>query len=141
MTRLHNMSCAPRATISHTAAREQRRCRGLAFVLPAGIEAGTPVALLSLLGGPRPNRTADAEGELRRKLNEHAQTLALPPVALVADHAGPEDLYADGLLDICTVLAKSSGRVYLRDKEPNLTKIRPGTTVVVQLPPEWRAKQ
>jgi len=33
------------------------------------------------------------------------------------------------------VLAKSSGHVYLRDKEPNLAALRPGRRVVVCVPP------
>ena len=35
-----------------------------------------------------------------------------------------------------TVLAKSSGHVYLRDKQPNLAAIRPGRRVVVIVPPQ-----
>jgi len=40
---------------------------------------------------------------------------------------------------IVTVLAKSSGHVYLRDKQPNLTAIQPGRRVVVLIPPQGSA--
>jgi hypothetical protein len=139
MTLLHNMSCGAQATIVHVAAPAQRRCRGLVFRLPPETDR-RPARLLSLLGGSPSGRNADAEEELQEKLNEHARKMALPPVALVSDQAKPEDVLAESLLDICTVLAKSSTHVYLRDKEPNLSRIRRGVTVVLQVPPEWSAK-
>ncbi len=139
MTLLHNMSCGASATIVHVAAPAQRRCRGVVFRLPPEIGNYHPARLLSLLGQASSAQNA-AEKELREKLNEHARAMALPPVALVTDQAKPEDVIADGLLDIFTVLAKSSVHVYLRDKEPNLTRIRRGITVVLQLPPEWSAR-
>jgi len=40
---------------------------------------------------------------------------------------------------IVAVLAKSSGHVYLRDKQPNLTAIQPGRRVVVLIPPQGSA--
>jgi hypothetical protein len=59
--------------------------------------------------------------------------LPFPPAVLVAGKAdGPETI--NDLLAICAVLAKSSDRVYLRDKEPNLARIEPGRRVVLQLP-------
>jgi hypothetical protein len=142
MTLLHNSGGAPRSTIVHVAvdAPAQRRCRALVFRLPSDIDGAHPADLLSLLGHSPTGPNVKPENELRRKLNEHARTMALPTVALVSDQARPKDAIAEGLLDICTVLAKSSAHVYLRDKEPNLLRIRRGITVVLQLPPEWSAK-
>ncbi len=136
MTLLHNSGGAPRSTIVHVAAPAQRRCRGVVFRLPPEIDIAQPADLLSLLGRSPAGPGVRPEKELRKMLNEHAAAMALPPVALASDQARPEDVPAAELLDICAVLAKSSVHVYLRDKEPNLLRIRRGVTVVLHLPPE-----
>ena len=94
-----------------------------------------PAALLQRLDGKRWRGTPEeAERELRRRLDEHAGALPFPAAVLVSDRAtGAEDGSGD-LLTACAVLAKSSGRVYLRDKEPNLANIRSGRVVVIQIP-------
>ncbi len=79
---------------------------------------------------------AEAEGRLRQRIEAHARTLALPPAAVVLDNYLKGDRVCKDLLSVVTVLAKSSGNVYLRDKQPNLAAIRPGRRVVVLLPPE-----
>jgi hypothetical protein len=126
------MSAPPRTVIRHKAAA--RAGRTLLFQLPPGVGSGEPGGLLAHLTGRQWTCTdGEAEAELRRRVNEHAARLPFPPAVLVAPKAhGPETI--DDLLAICAVLAKSSDRVYLRDKEPNLTRIQPGRRVVLQLP-------
>ena len=70
---------------------------------------------------------------MRRRVNEYATRLALPPAAIITD-AAEEAEPVDDLLAVYAVLAKSSDRVYLRDKEPNLARIEPGRRVVLRLP-------
>ena len=60
--------------------------------------------------------------------------MALPPATLVLDRRGDAAEPVDDLLAIYTVLAKSSERVYLRDKEPNLARIEPGRRVLLRVP-------
>ncbi len=69
--------------------------------------------------------------ELRRRLNEHARALHLPAAALVTSHKTADDAECRDLLSVLTVLAKSSGHVYLRDKEANLAVLHPGRRVVL----------
>ena len=53
--------------------------------------------------------------------------------AIVAGSAEGAKAVED-LLAVYTVLSKSSDRVYLRDKEPNLGRIAPEHRVVLRLP-------
>jgi hypothetical protein len=114
--------------------------RTLLLQLPPEIRRTGPCGLLARLTGRRWNRTAgEAEAELRRRVNEHAARLLLPlavPVAGSAEKAEP----VDDLLTVYTVLAKSSDRVYLRDKEPNVSRIKPGRAVVLRLPASTEEK-
>ena len=104
------------------------------FRLPPGVRKSGPSGLLARLTGRRWTRgDAEAEAELRRRVNEHAARLPLPPAELIADSADEANLVND-LLAVYAVLAKSSDRVYLRDKEPNLAHIEPGRRVVLRLP-------
>ena len=64
--------------------------------------------------------------------------LAMGAPLIIAVARNPARLERN-LLTVLTVLAKSSGRVYLRDKEPNLAAIRPGRRVVLVIPPGWGA--
>jgi hypothetical protein len=126
------MSAPPRTVIRHKAAGPTGST--LLFQLPPGVRSGKPGGLLAHLTGLQWTRSdAEAEAELRRQVNEHAERLPLPPAVLVAGKAdGAETV--DDLLAVYAVLAKSSDRVYLRDKEPNLARIRPGRKVVLRLP-------
>ena len=78
----------------------------------------------------------EADRQLRERINAHALTLPLPPAAVVTDSCLQGDQVCEDLLSVVTVLAKSSGHVYLRDKQPNLAAIRPGRRVVVLIPPQ-----
>ena len=128
---LHNMSAPPRTVIQHQAVAPPGSM--LLFQLPSGFRCAGPGVLLAQLTGRRWRGAAQAEAELRTLLNEQAVRLPLPPAALVAGSAEGAKAVED-LLTVCTVLAKSSDRVYLRDKEPNLSRIAPERRVVLRLP-------
>jgi hypothetical protein len=132
------MSAPPRTVIRHKAAAPAGRT--LLFQLPPGVAGGPGVLLTHVTGMPWTDGDGQAEAELRRRVNEHAARLPLPPAALVAD-ASESSESVDDLLAICAVLAKSSDRVYLRDKEPNLSRIEPGRRVVVRLPGSHEEKR
>jgi hypothetical protein len=128
---LHNMSAPPRTVIRQRAVAPSGST--LLFRLPPGFRCAGPGALLARLTGRRRRGAAQAEAELRTLLNEQAARLPLPPAALVAGSSEGAKAVED-LLTVCTVLAKSSDRVYLRDKEPNLGRIALGRSVVIRLP-------
>jgi hypothetical protein len=130
------MSAQPTAVIRHTAGDAFLRGRRLVFALPALAGSLGAASLLALLDGAPWPADQDADAELRRRLNAHALALALPGAAPVLDRAGPGDPACAELLDVLTVLAKSSAHVYLRDKEPNLSAIRRDRRVVLLLPPD-----
>ena len=129
---LHNMSAPPRTVILHKALAPTGRT--LLFRLPPGVRNAAPEVLLAQLTGECwTGGDAAAEAELRRRVNEYAEQSALPPAVLVTDAAEAAEP-VDDLLAVYAVLAKSSDRVYLRDKEPNLARIEPGRRVVLRLP-------
>jgi len=133
---LHNMSCSARARIQHTSAYRRSSGRGVVFALPKDKDV-----LAELMGESGAGQLAltcqeNARSELRRRINAHALTMALPLAAVVAQTAERGDKRSRSLLTIITVLAKSSDHVYLRDKEPNLGRIRPGSRVVLIVPEE-----
>jgi hypothetical protein len=133
---LQNMSCAPRTQIRHKSPYRRPCGRGILFAYRVGWD---PFDVLPGSPGNDPfPRLEDAERELRRRIDAHAQTLALPAAALVTNQMEEEDEICDDLLSIATVLSKSSGRVYLRDKAPNLSQIKPGRRVVLIVPDEGR---
>jgi hypothetical protein len=108
--------------------------RTLLFRLPPEVQNAGPEGLLArLTGKPWSDGEVAARAELRRRVNGCAAQLALPPAMLVTDAADAAEP-VDDLLAIYTVLAKSSDRVYLRDKEPNLARIEPERRVVLRLP-------
>jgi hypothetical protein len=136
---LHNMSCAPRSQIQYRSPHRRKHWRGIVFALRAGQN------VIAGLIGKNPDGLAlepsgDAECELRRRIDAHARTLPLPAAALVTPSAEPGDEECNNLLSIVTVLAKSSGHVYLRDKAPNLDRVQPGQRVVLLVPKERRAR-
>jgi hypothetical protein len=128
---LHNMSAPSRTAIAHQAPRGHRRL--IAFRLPDG--EWTPSAVLERLDGTAWAGTPEAgERELRLRINRHAAILPYPHAALLGGRPAEATEYASNFLTICAVLAKSSTRVYLRDKEPNLSNLSGGRSVVLHLP-------
>ena len=132
---LHNMSCPPRTRVTHKAADGRTYGTGLVCRIPDDCRKNA-TAWLSKLDNKR-RRLGDerAEHELRDRLNRHARKVKLPPAAVVQDTARQGDKECNDLLTVLTVLAKSAGHVYLRDKEPDLARFTPGRRVVVVVPP------
>jgi hypothetical protein len=128
---LHNMSAPPGTVVAHEA--PPSRSAYLAFHFKH-LNADPQNLLWRLDKDYPPGTPEDAERELRRRINERAAALPLPAAAIVVSRTVNGARYSRDLLTICTVLSKSSGRVYLRDKEPNLANIRHDRTVVLQLP-------
>jgi hypothetical protein len=130
---LHNMSAPPGATISHQAPASDRRL--MVFRLPDG--EWSPATVLARLDRKAWAGTSDeAERELRRRLDRHAATLPYPGAALVGGRPQDATKYNGDFLTTCAILAKSSARVYLRDKEPNLGNLQGGRVLLLQLPGE-----
>jgi hypothetical protein len=133
---LQNMCTVPRAQIQHRSPYRRARCRGIVFALRNGQDPLTGLLAAPGPGGPGLACPEDAGRELRQRIDAHARTLDLPPAALATDRVEPGDEHCDDLLSIVTVLSKSSGQVYLRDKVPNLNQIKPGRRVVLIVPDE-----
>jgi hypothetical protein len=141
---LHNMSVAPRTTITYQNGPGRAYGEAWVFRLPPAERPFQPTEILRMLveadntdsgPGERLPRQEDAETELCARINAHATELPLPAAAVVRDREFAGDREINDLLSVVTVLAKSSGYVYLRDKHPNLAAIRPGRRVVVLAPP------
>jgi len=139
---LHNMSVAPQTVITHQGGDRRTYGTGRIFQLPDFQGSLDSARILALLDGV-PTKTKskraqidpEADRQLRERINARALTLPLPPAAVVTDSCLQGDQVCEDLLSVVTVLAKSSGHVYLRDKQPNLTAIQPGRRVVVLIPP------
>ena len=142
---LHNMSVAPQTVITHQGGDRRTYGTGWIYRLPDFQGSLDSARILALLDGvptetkSQPNTAPidpEADRQLRERINAHALTLPLPPAAVVTDRCLQGDHVCDDLLSVVTVLAKSSGHVYLRDKQPNLATIQSGRRVVVLIPPQ-----
>jgi hypothetical protein len=109
---------------------------GIIVALPNTCKAANPSELLQLFEGEKRRTAKVAEAGLRRCIQARALELPLPPVAAATAQARDGDIECNDLLTIITILAKSSSRVYLRDKEPNLASIVPGRRLVLIVPKE-----
>ena len=141
---LHNMSVAPQTVITHHGGDRRTYGTGCVYRLPDFEGSLNSARILAILNGlptqTKIRRTTtpidlEADRQLRERIDAHALTLPLPPAAVVTDRCFQEDHVCEDLLSVVTVLAKSSGHVYLRDKQPNLAAIQPGRRVVVLIPP------
>lgn len=131
-----HMGSPPRTVIRHKG-RVPEGIRHIVFeVTLDDVRAASGSPLAALLTGPPHKRSQLLEKEARWILQQHAKTLPYPAAALVI----PGETAADGapeetdFLTICTVLSKSNDHVYLRDKEPNLGRIRYGRRIALVLP-------
>ena len=127
--------------LAYRPSRPRGLCRGIVFALPeAGPFSLSPTGTtannwLAELGCPhRPREPIEADDILAAMLDDHAGRLKLPAAAVITDQIAPEDERCSELLSVLTVLAKSSGRVYLRSKEPNLANLNWGRRAVVLVP-------
>ncbi len=104
-------------------------------------ELTTAASILARLDGKEwSGQEGLAERELKRRINEHAKSLPYPPSALILPEGQPDE-DCNCLLTVCTILSKSSERVYLSSKLPNLGYLTPGRTVRMFIPDGWRPKQ
>ncbi len=134
---LRNMSIAPKTTISHQGIGLGIR---LVVELPLPLSDPTPEAVLKLVGRlPQSLRKLSPEDALRQTIESIVEHLNLPSAAPVR---GDIDVPADrvrtctDLAAIIAILAKSSDRLYLRDKAPIVSSIRSGRRLVLVLPDE-----
>ena len=139
-TLLHNMSAPPKATINHAGARAGQR--GVWIAIPTrlnGFEDGHRMAVLTeWLGVALAENRTVAERELPNLVNHRAATLPFPPACVVVPgHSLATEEEMDPLT-IVTVLSKSSGHVYLRDKEPNFDRLTGGAHLTLIIPKEWK---
>jgi hypothetical protein len=132
----HNMSAPPKTAISYELDYALRTFRCVLFEAPVPLKDAAPKSLLETLDGkPWAGTERTAASELRRRLNRHASTLPLPPLALlVKSTAYPHEECCDDLLTVLTVFSKSSNRVYLRDKEPHISAMRRSGAVMLYVP-------
>ncbi|MCC6145148.1 MAG: hypothetical protein IT368_15180 [Candidatus Hydrogenedentes bacterium] len=140
---VHNIGWAgmARRTVAHKVPVEHRRTAGagLTCVWPVELTDTRPQALLSAVGiDPPGDDVAAAESLLIERINAHANSLPLPAAAVVAEQAEAADDRCEDLLTILAILSKSSGKVYLRDKRPVLSHVRPGRRAVLIVPNHWR---
>ena len=134
---LRNMSVPAKTTITLNVPRHRIYGHGVVVALPKNLRVAGPIQLLKALGGKKA-RKESSDDALRRMIETRARELPLPPAVAVTGQACDEDTVCTDLVTIATVLAKSSSRVYLRDKEPNLSSIVAGRRLVLLLPMEVR---
>jgi len=135
---LHNMSAPAKTTISWEAPAHRLFGFGIVVALPETCVADCANQLLQQLEIERRRTARAAEDELRRRIQARALELPLPPVTAISAQAHEGDIQCTNLLTIITVLAKSSPRVYLRDKDPSLASIVPRRRLVLIVPREVR---
>lgn len=134
---LHNMSAPPKAAIDH--AGSPTSSRGVLVALPWSW-SNDPMPLRELgtcLGIVFPMTSRAAERLLRAKVNEHAATLPFPAACVVSSERNLASEEVTDPLTVVTVLSKSSGHVYLRDKEPNFDRLTANARLVLLIPTTW----
>jgi hypothetical protein len=134
---LRNMSVPTKTTITRGAPAHRVYGHGVVVALPGDFRAKGPVQLLKALGGNKAGKET-ADQALRRLIETRARELPLPPAVALTGQARDGDAECTDLVTIVTVLAKSSSRVYLRDKEPNLSSVVAGRRLVLLVPGEVR---
>jgi hypothetical protein len=136
VTLLHNMSAPSKTIITFQAPADRAYEHGIIVALRDGLPKLTPARVLRLLQHEPPAR--QAEIMLKQLIEARAQELPLPPAEAVSSQARSGDTTCEDLLTIVTILAKSSSRVYLRDKTPNLESITAGRRLVLIVPKDVR---
>lgn len=132
---LHNMSVPPQSFVIHHDRRGRLGGSGLCVSSERLPKERTLRSLLKLFT-EEPVPAADVEHRLRREILIYAATAGLPPAALVLEQAAAKDLVCDDPRLIVCVLSQASRRVYLRDKEPNLSQLFLDRSLVVLASPE-----
>lgn len=120
---LHNSGPIHRSQVIH---REQRgRCGGPGLIV-RGARLPEPTTLRSVLALFTADEVpeADVEARLRQEILAYAAGCGLPTVALVTRQASQSDTVCMDPRKVACLLTQASSRVYLRDKEPNLSYLR-----------------
>jgi len=134
---LHNMSCRPTATVTHTSAALCRRLKFASALWPA-----SPTAFADFcpaFGLPTPT-VAEGYACLVKAAGEPCPLLAkLPPVAAVMRNAPGEPLA--GLTDnpqlMLAVMSRCFGHVFMRDVPPSITTDSFRQQVTLLIPHSW----
>lgn len=102
----------------------------------------TPAAVLSLLDGERwlGSREA-AERELIRRIENKAQELDWPPLAFRTDVGCLGDPVETDPLTWCVAASKRVGALVLKDKPPNLDRLRVSEQLVLNFPIPERSQR
>lgn len=136
---LQNMSCRPSATIVHEG---KDLCRRLLFAMPAEPRpASTRFADLCVPFGLQAPSDRDGYRVLMEFIREPCPRLAALP-AIAAAERTMRGVALPGFTDdprlVLAVLSRSTGSVFLRDREPSLTSDQIQKPVVLLLPPTWK---
>jgi hypothetical protein len=138
MTWLHNMSGAPRAVIVQHADSGHDLTDGVLLRFDETVKDTSGKAILARLGITERLSPRAANARLCTLINQRALSLPYPPAAIVSDRATGREREETDLLSVCAVLSKSSAKLYLRDKEPNLSGIQLSRRVILLVPKGWR---
>jgi hypothetical protein len=133
------MSAAPRTAIVQHAHADLELINGVLLCLDETVAETSARAILGGLGITDRLSPRAANARLCTLINERALALPYPPAAIVSDRATGREHEVTDLLSVCAVLSKSSEKLYLRDKEPNLTGIQRSRRVILLIPKGWRA--
>jgi hypothetical protein len=131
------MSAPPKTVIDHSGSPGSQR--GILVALPWSW-SNDPMPLRELgawLGIVFPRTVRASEQLLRAKVNEHAATLPFPAACVVMSDRNLASEEVTDPLTVVTVLSKSSGHVYLRDKEPTFDRLTANAHVILLIPNTW----
>ncbi len=134
---LHNMSCGPNATIVHTGTDA---CRRLRFALPGGpLTTYKWIESCQRLGIPCAPADDGYALLVARAARPHPLLARLPAVASVLANAGGDEVpgWTDDPDLILAVLARSTGKVFLRDQPPVIATDRFQRSVTLLMPRSW----
>ena len=134
---IHNMSCRPTVSITHTS---RALCRRVRFTSPKWpIEPEAFADFCPAFGLPTPS-LADGYATLVQAAEAPCPLLArLPPVAAVLRNAGGDAI--PGLTDdptlLLAVMTRCFGSVFLRDLPPSVTSDSFRSPVTLLVPDSW----
>ena len=131
-TWLHNMSVPSNTTIVHVGVQGYGQAVRYEMPMFVGESYRTLLTWIDLNDGNPAGVYEDPEAELRKRINAHGQTM--PHIAWVSNVQVLDATKCDDPLAIVTVITKSSGLVFLRDKEPNMSALWPRQWVTLIFP-------
>lgn len=131
---LHNMSAPPQSAIIH---HDRRGRYGGPGLIVRGERLPEPTTLRSVLALFTDDEVpeADVERRLRREILAYAAVSGLPAVALVTRQASECDTVCADPRTVACLMTQASARVYLRDKEPNLSYLQRDRELILVVDP------